>query len=449
MDDILKEKFYSIQLLNEPRLAKKLAVWCCALLFIAIACTFLPWTQNFNSNGFVTALNQENRPQTVQATIAGRIEKWWVHEGELVQKGDTILVLTEIKDKYFDPLTLQRIAEQVKAKEQSLRATRDKVNALNIQITALKSGEELSLNKAKNKIIQTALKVKSDSMELISMTAENETAKIQLERQEKLFTQGLKSLTEVEQRRLKYQETFYKRMSVENKYNASLQELLNSRIELNSIKAEYLDKTSKVFSDMSSAESYSFTMEGEISKMKNEYSNLQIRNTFYAITAPQSGTLVKATKNGIGETIKEGEAVATIMPSNTNMAVELYVKPMDMPLIHHGTKVRLQFDGWPALVFSGWPNTSFGTFGGVIAVIDKIDTKGKYRILIVSDPEEEKWPALLPIGSGVYGWAMLNDVPIWFEIWRELNGFPPNFVEQFEGNLENHSTPTKDKKETE
>ena len=432
MEDIFKEKFYSIQLLNEPKLAKKLAVWCTSLFLILVVCTLLPWTQNFNSDGFVTALNQENRPQTVQSTIAGRIEKWFVHEGEIVKKGDTILVLTEVKDKYFDPQTTERLAEQLKAKEQSLVVTKEKVVALQNQILALKSGEQLSISKGRNKIIQSSLKVKSDSMDLIAASVDNETAKLQLERQEKLFSQGLKSLTEVEQKRLKYQETFSKKIATENKLNGSRQELLNSSIEINSIKAEYLDKTSKAESDKNSAESYYYSLEGEISKMKNEYKNLQIRNTFYAITAPQNGSLVRASKNGIGETIKEGEAVATIMPSKMNVAVELYVKPMDMPLISHGTKVRLQFDGWPAMVFSGWPNTSFGTFGGVIEVIDKIDTKGKYRILVVPDSEQEKWPELIPIGSGVYGWAMLNDVPIWFEIWRELNGFPPDYVDHFE-----------------
>jgi hypothetical protein len=29
-------------------------------------------------------------------------------------------------------------------------------------------------------------------------------------------------------------------------------------------------------------------------------------------------------------------------------------------------------------------------------------------------------------GSGVLGWTMLDDVPIWFELWRQLNGFPPS-----------------------
>jgi hypothetical protein len=105
---------------------------------------------------------------------------------------------------------------------------------------------------------------------------------------------------------------------------------------------------------------------------------------------------------------------------------------MDIPLLSVGRKVRLHFDGWPALVFSGWPGTSFGTFGGVVAVIDNIDSQGQYRVLVIPDPEadQEPWPAPLRVGSGVYGWALLDDVPIWYELWRQLNGFPPDFVGQ-------------------
>jgi hypothetical protein len=25
---------------------------------------------------------------------------------------------------------------------------------------------------------------------------------------------------------------------------------------------------------------------------------------------------------------------------------------------------------------------------------------------------------------------MLNDVPLWYEFWRQLNGFPPDFYEE-------------------
>jgi hypothetical protein len=202
---------------------------------------------------------------------------------------------------------------------------------------------------------------------------------------------------------------------------------------LNTIEAEYLDKISKAESELQSTLGYYYTAEGELSKMNNEYANMQIRNSFYNITAPQDGYLVKALRVGIGETVKEGEAVASIMPNTDNLAVELFVDPIDIPLLKKGNKVRLQFDGWPALVFSGWPNVSFGTFGGEVMVIDNIDTDGKYRILVTPDKKDEHWPQLIRVGSGVYGWAMLKDVPIWFELWRNMNGFPPDFTGELPG----------------
>ena len=426
------KKLYSIELVRTPDLAHKLAWWCGSIFLLLILSTFLPWTQNISSNGKLTSLNPGDRPQTIHATIPGRIEKWYVSEGQQVKKGDTIIWLSEIKDKYFDPQLLARTDEQISAKQDALKASKAKAESLNKQINALASGLEFSLNKARNKVTQGILKVQSDSMDLVAMKIDNKIAKDQLDRQQKLYEQGLKSLTELEQRRLKYQESSAKLVSTENKFNASKNELANARIELNSLQAEYIDKIAKAESELNSTMSYIFSSEAELSKMNNEYSNLKIRNSFYYITAPQNGYVVKALRQGIGETIKEGESVASIMPLDPKLAVELYVKPMDVPLLYKGSKVRLQFDGWPALVFSGWPDAGFGTFGGEVAVIDNIDSEGRYRILVVPDPKEDPWPKPLRVGTGTYGWAMLNDVPIYYEIWRQLNGFPPDYTDHGE-----------------
>ena len=159
-------------------------------------------------------------------------------------------------------------------------------------------------------------------------------------------------------------------------------------------------------------------------KLENQYSNYKIRNGMYFIKAPQSGYVNRAIQSGLGETIKEGTAIATIMPSEYDIAVESYVNPIDLPLIERGQKVRVWFDGWPTIVFSGWPNASFGTFGGeIVAVENFISDNGKYRILIAPDKKAESWPKELSIG-------LLDNVPIWFEIWRTLNGFPPNYYKQ-------------------
>lgn len=422
------KRLYSMELVRTPDLAHNLAWWCGGIFLLIIFATLLPWTQNISSQGKLTSLNPEDRPQTIHSTIAGRIEKWYVSEGKQVKKGDTIIRLSEIKDKYFDPQLLERTNEQIVSKMEALKSSKSKAEALNKQIEALASGLQYSLNKAKNKVIQNSLKVQSDSMDLVAMKIDNQIAKDQLARQQKLYDQGLKSLTELEQRKLKFQESSAKLLASENKLNTSKNELLNAQIELNSLRAEYLDKTSKAESEMNSTMSYIYSSEAEISKMNNEYSNLKIRNSFYYITAPQDGYVVKALRQGIGETIKEGESVASIMPLDPKLAVELYVKPMDVPLLSKGSKVRLQFDGWPALVFSGWPDVGFGTFGGEVAVIDNIDSDGSYRILVVPDPTQDPWPKPLRVGTGCYGWAMLKDVPIFYEIWRQLNGFPPDYT---------------------
>ena len=113
------------------------------------------------------------------------------------------------------------------------------------------------------------------------------------------------------------------------------------------------------------------------------------------------------------------------------MAIEMYVKAMDVPLLSKGREVRIEFDGWPALQFSGWPSVSVGTFGGVVQVIDYVNsTGGEFRILVTPDPSDEPWPEQLRLGSGTKGWVMLDNVPIWYEIWRQLNGFPPSLYEE-------------------
>lgn len=444
------ERFNSVRVLHNPRLAKTLAKWASILLGLLILFLFFPWTQNINSYGILTTLNLEDRPQTIHSVIAGRIEKWHVVEGQKVLQGDTIVTISEVKDKFFDPQLLFRIEEQINAKEGALQATGSKAVSLASQVKALEEGLQYSLNKAKNKIEQAKLKVQTDSIDLEAMKIDNEIAKLQFERQEQLYKEGLKSLTEFEQRKLKFQESIAKLNSSKNKLDLARNELQNSRIELNSIAAEYGDKIAKARSDLNTTQSYIHETSGEISKMRNEYSNMKIRNTFYKVVAPQDGYVVRGLKAGLGETIKEGDPVTTIMPSQPHMATELYVKPMDVSLLTIGSKVRLQFDGWPALVFSGWPNVSFGTFGGKVAVIDNIDTKGKYRILVVPDPEAETWPEQLRVGSGVYGWALLKDVPIWYEMWRQLNGFPPDWIEHEnkESGVQNDARMLKSSKES-
>ena len=111
--------------------------------------------------------------------------------------------------------------------------------------------------------------------------------------------------------------------------------------------------------------------------------------------------------------------------------------------------MRFIFDGWPAFVFAGWPEQSYGTFGGEIVAIDNIaDEKGTYRVLVSPAKGQKPWPTSLCVGTGASGMIMLNDVPLWYEFWRQLNGFPPDFydVEEKEEKLKLKSPASQFKK---
>lgn len=397
---------------------------------LGVVILFLPWTQNISGAGAVTTLKPNQRPQTIQSAIAGRIEKWYVQEGDYVKKGDTILFISEIKEDYFDPNLVQNTKSQVDAKKMAKQSYSGKVTSLSAQIKAIENERILKLQQAQNKIRQSILKVKSDSMDLEAVKTQVKIANTQFNRSVTLNKEGLKPLTDVEEKRLKLQEVEAKIITQENKLLASKNELLNSKVEINRISAEYAEKSSKAQSDQFTALSNQYDTEAQVNKLENQYVNYQIRNGMYYIKAPQDGYVNRAIQSGIGETIKEGTQIVSIMPSKYDIAVETYVSPTDLPLIHKGEKVRIWFDGWPTVVFSGWPNMSYGTFGGKIVAIENfISPNGKFRVLVAPDEKEDPWPKQISIGSGAQTLALLDNVPIWFELWRTLNGFPPNYYQ--------------------
>ena len=425
IDTTKYKAFEKINLSNTNLIFKRFLVVFFTLVVIML---FLPWTQNIRATGQVTTLTPDQRPQTIHATIAGRIEKWYVREGQLVKKGDTIVFLSETKTEYFDPNLLARTQAQVEAKSGSVTSYQAKVRALDEQIVQFKQELRFKKEQLINKIDQTKLKAEAEKLDIQAAKIALDNEQKQLERTEELFKKGLKSLTEIENKRAKWQELQAKWQSSENKYLQSLQEMDNLKSQLSGADSEYAGKIAKTESDKQSTLSDKFDAESDVNKLKNQYSNYKLRAQFYYITAPQDCYITKATTVGIGETVKEGEAIVSTVPVAMNLAVEMYIKPIDLPLVKLGAPVRFVFDGWPAFVFSGWPNSAIGTYCGVVYAIDNVaNNKGKYRLIVAPDPTQPKWPEALRPGSGANGIALLKNVPIWYELWRQLNGFPPDF----------------------
>lgn len=407
---------HTARLLQEETSYRTVWLWLGGIGLTLVLVLFLPWQQNVQGDGTVSALSPQDRPQTLPSRIDGRIERWLVPEGAFVKAGTPIVEISEIKDEYMDPQVVVRTTEQLNATAQANRDKGGKVDAYAQQIEALERSLDFKRQQTRNRIVQYTAAVEQAVLD-------DTLARDQYTRREQLYSSplGLTSLNDLQASRIKAQTTSAK--LVEKRY-----ELANVQIELSGIEAEFREKIEKARGERLATMADIQEGIGEVSKLRNKVASLNVRRGYYQITSPQDGYVVKAIKQGVGELVKPGDPIVTVQPLTRRRAVEIFVRPMDVPLLTIGRKVRLVFDGWPALQFSGWPSVSVGTFGGAIAVIDQVaSVDGKFRVLVTPDSTDEAWPEQLRLGSGVHAWAALNNVRVWFELWRQLNGFPPSF----------------------
>lgn len=404
--------------------------WFLFIFLGGIIVLFLPWTQNIKVQGNVSTLYQEQRPQQLNSPIPGKIIKWYVKNGDYVKKGDTLLQLSEVKEDYLDPLLVKRTEQQVDAKKGLQKYYEAKVGTTNSQLQALNSARDLKLSQLKVKISQLNNKLAGEEAELVAVNNELKMTSDQYERQKKMYDEGLVSLTQFQQRSVSYQNALAKKTATENKLAQTRQEIVNVSIEQNATIQDYNEKLSKTEGDRFQSMGQIEGSDGDIAKLENQVANYRARQGLYFVIASQDGQVVQINKAGIGEILKDGESIATIVPDKVDYAVEIYIKPVDLPLVKEGQRVMCIFDGFPAIVFSGWPNSSYGTFAGkVIAVENNISANGMFKALVIQDKNEKQWPPKIKMGTGVQGIAILNDVPIWYELWRNINGFPPDYYE--------------------
>lgn len=398
------------------------------IIISIILLLFIPWTQNIRSEGAITTLRQEQRPQQLNNIIPGRIVKWWVKEGDFVKKGDTILQLAEIKDEYLDPSLLQRTEDQLGAEQLTIDFYQSKVGATTQQIDALGSERDLKLRSIDNKLIQTFRKVESDSMKVIAAGNEMSVADRQLEGATQMYEKGVIPLTEYERRKVLHQNVNAKLIGAQNDFNNSRQDLLIVQLERSAAIQEYAEKIAKAQGELFQSRSQIAGGQGKVAKLQNQLSNYRIRSGQYFVIAPQDGQIIKAKKGGINEIVKEGDMIVEVVPKEYQLAAEIWVNPMDLQLLNIGQKIRFMFDGFPAIVFSGWPAASYGTFGGtVVAIEGNRSNNGMFRVLVAEDRYDRPWPKDIKLGTGAISFALLKDVPIWYELWRQVNGFPPDY----------------------
>jgi multidrug efflux pump subunit AcrA (membrane-fusion protein) len=166
-------------------------------------------------------------------------------------------------------------------------------------------------------------------------------------------------------------------------------------------------------------------------RAKQAGANIQVdRQQAQLVRAPRDGVVQQLLVGDIGTFVKEGEVLMTFAPSDTREVVELFVDGRDVIFIDAGRRVRLEFEGWPAVQVSGWPSIARGFFDGVVYSVDAAPApSGLYRVLVLPAADRDDWPPAptIRLGAKTRGWVMMETVTIGYEIWRQLNDFPLEF----------------------
>ena len=420
--------------LTAVRTSRSIRVFAFLLLFLLISLIIvlvgIPWVQTVNGDGQVTALIPNQRPQTVQAQIKGRLEKWYITEGQFVQAGDTIALLEDIDSKFLDFNLIENQSKQLEALKERKNQIEMQVQVFRQQVEAERNAREAGVMASKQKLQQSIQKRIAAEATVKQAELDYDIAKTRFEDRKQLFEKGLRSQRDFERDRLDLQRSEVALTKAQTDAEGARRNEQEERSNVINKESEGSSKIFKVMSDETKAMETIASLENSIAKGTSELNTALARRNAAIVRSPVNGKVVRLLTLGSGETLKQGQEIAIIVPEANSLAVELMISGNDAPLLSVGRKVRLQFDGFPGFQISGWPSVSVGTFGGIISVIDAVDdtkSSGKFRVIVRPDPNDEQWPEskFLRPGTRSLGWMQLNTVTLGFELWRQFNGFPP------------------------
>jgi adhesin transport system membrane fusion protein len=471
----VRAKLDSESLAKTPRITR----WASRSLFASIlvlpfALVFLPWTQTVHGTGKAIAFNPVQRPQFLVSPIEGRVKKWHVVEGDRVRAGQRIVEMVD-----NDPNLELRLLDEERAILDRMRAAEGRVLDIDARIRNLENSRELALAVQGSILRQEQARVQSTKEEILEAQAVVDAAEPNYRRQKELFdnpTGGLASKRDVEVA-LQTLETARAKL---NQGLAKLK-LANAAERAAADNLRKIDADTAAMINLENASRRS--AQSEVAGVRRDKAQIEVRiarQRAQYVDAPVDGVIFRLLANAEqgGQLVRPGERLAVLVPDiksltskqlydfdyaqiaewvgfaamptfpgamiapavsitsdepltirkHPGIVAELFVDGNDLPLLRKGDRVRLQFEGWPAVQFVGWPSVAIGTFGGKVHLVDPTaNEKGQFRLLVEPDPDEAPWPNqdFLRQGVRTQGWVLLNEVRVGWELWRQLNGFPP------------------------
>ncbi|MFO0775612.1 MAG: HlyD family efflux transporter periplasmic adaptor subunit [Nitrospiraceae bacterium] len=425
------QSWSAVQIPQRLRFSARLALFLVFGFLVIIA--FVPWTQTITVTGQLSAYSPYERPQWIESTITGRIKRWHIFEGVRVKQGDLIVEMDDWDPNYMAPDLLARLDERKRALDQNRKAALARAEQLEHRISEMQNVVKSAVPSASARVVEAENKVREASQKVESAKIAMATATLNVDRHQQLASQGLVSQRELELAIQGAVATKADLAGAEANLKAVQQAMMALSFGRDQVNAEVLQRLMEAEAARNGSIGDAARAANELADIELRLSNASERRLAARVYAPVDGTVVRMSEVGPGETVRQGDRLVRISPASVDKAIEMMADGIDAPLLNVGRKVRLLFYGIPAIPLPAWPDVMAGTFGGIIKVVDQVDDgKGNFRFWVVPDPEDRPWPDQSHVrqGTKTMGWVILNRVPLWYELWRRFNLFPPDFQER-------------------
>ncbi len=416
-----------------PRLVRAGVLAAFILIAFLLTIAFVPWTQTITANGQLSAYSPFGRPQDLEAQIAARIKQWHVLEGETVRAGGLIVELEDVDPNFMAPDLLRLLEQSRKAVKATRQAALERAAQLTRRIEQLRAVGKAAVPSAEARVVEAENRVREAQQRVVAAKIANETAEINLRRNRQLAERGLVSQRDLE---LAVQAFVSSKAEIEAA-EAALEQTRQAKLAFgfnrDQAGAEVGQRLTEVQAKKAAAMADAAKAEEQLASVELRLANAVQRRKASQVEAPIDGIIVRMARVGPGETVQPGDRLVRISPLHQDRAVELWARGVDAPLLTPGRTVRILFEGIPAIPVPAWPRLMTGTFGGIIKVVDQVDDgQGKYRFWVTPDPADRPWPeqSLVRQGTRARGWVILNRVPLWYEMWRRFNLFPPDYEQK-------------------
>ncbi|MFO0713941.1 MAG: HlyD family efflux transporter periplasmic adaptor subunit [Sandaracinus sp.] len=414
-----------LRLVPPPVRARRVARWLFGAFVVALAFALVsPWQQSATGTGRVIAFAPLERQQTIEASVDGRVVAWHVQEGDRVEEGQLLVELADNDPQLFERLEAERTITADRVEAYALR-----VRALEERLASVRGAQESAVAAADARVRMARDRLLAAEQGVAAAAADVDAQSINLTRTRSLADQGLVSQRDLELAILADARARTSRDAAAATRDAARGDRDAAQAALLQAQASMLAEIQNAEASLASARTDQQAAQASLLRLDSRVA----RQGTQAIRAPRAGSVFRIQANLMGEQVKVGDPLLTLVPDTADRAVELWVDGNDSALVHEGRRVRLQFEGWPAVQFAGWPSVAVGTFGGRVAFLDATDDgRGNFRVVIVPDPEDDPWPEPRYLRQGVRanGWVLLDTVSLGFELWRQLNGFPPTVTPQ-------------------